>query len=481
MRELLEVKIAYTTVILYTIIMSAEHYLSPEQKIETIEAIVLKNPVVAGLESYEYLRNDSVKQEQAFSSGEQARLVLTYPDITVAAIDEVKQPMLAALVALMPGEMNDRTIHLYYAIEYRYSELFLLDMVRTLNSTEVTDEDRTEARNWFVMANESLYGKPDQEVFNALAAKNLFSLLEKRSGDNKTTSSLRTELQELVGSVMPTDFEPFTPDEELVSRVGELVHERFDELVEHIDPERTYEVEDMREALDIALDKIGGKDVGWKTVVVSNSSVLAVSAHQKQVEVGENRKAINGDVLRGKVLHEVGVHAGRSINAERVGWLSAAYGQNGYLDFEEAFATSLEDAYKGKFKEHGVNYYMVAGLAYGLDDHEPRDLRETFDVMWRIKALDRVKEGQITEEDVAIAKSNAFISVMRLFRGTTGTDKGVVYLKDMAYFNGQELAWGVLKNVQSQHDFDYLFAGKLDNSKPDHQRIARLIVDNQTR
>jgi hypothetical protein len=459
--------------------MSNEHYLSPEQKIENIEAIVQEHPVVAGLAAYEYLRNDSIKQKPAFISGEQTDLEFTYPDLTEEAIDEVKQPMLGALVALMPGEKNDKTIHLYDAIEYRYSELFMLDMARIMNSSEAGSEDRSEARDWFVMANEGLYGKPDREVFSALAANNLFNLVEARDGDSEEISSLRLELQELVGSVSSTDFEPFAPDVELVTWIGELVHERFDELVEHIDLERTYEVEDMREALDIALDKIGGKDVGWKTVVVPNSSVLAVSAHQKQVEVGENRKSIKGDELRGKVLHEVGVHAGRSINAEKAGWLSAAYGQNGYLDFEEAFATSLEDAYKGEFDNHGVNYYMVAGLAYGLDDHVPRDLRETFDVMWRMKALDRVKDGQITQEDITKAKSNAFISVMRLFRGTTGKDRGVVYLKDMAYFNGQELAWGVLKNVQSQHDFDYLFAGKLDNSKADHQRIARLIIDNR--
>lgn len=388
--------------------------------------------------------------------------------------------MLGALVALMNGEQNDKTRHLYDAIDYRYSELFMLDMARIMNSSEAGSKDRSEACDWFVMANEGLYGKPNREVFSSLAANNLFNLVEARDGDSEEISSLRLELQELVGSVSSTDFEPFAPDAELVIRIGELVHERFNELVEHIDPERTYEVEDMSKALDIALDKIGGKDVGWRTVVVPNSSVLAVSAHQKQVEVGENRKSIKGAELRGKVLHEVGVHTGRSINAEKAGWLSAAYGQNGYLDFEEAFATSLEDAYKGEFTNHGVNYYMVAGLAYGLDGHAPRDLRETFYVMWRMKALDRVKDGQITQEDITKAKANAFTSVMRLFRGTTGKDRGVVYLKDMAYFNGQELAWGVLKNVKSQHDFNYLFAGKLDNSKPDHQRIAGLIVDNLT-
>jgi len=172
------------------------------------------------------------------------------------------------------------------------------------------------------------------------------------------------------------------------------------------------------------------------------------------------------------------VHAGRSINAHKAGWLSAAYGQDGYVDFEESFATALEDAYKGEFTDHGENYYLIAGLAYGLDNHEPRDFRETFEVMWRVNALKKRPAG-LDEAAIEKAKSAAFTSCVRLFRGTTTHQRGVIYLKDLAYFKGQESVWRVLQGVQSQEDFDYLFAGKLDNSRADHQSIAAQIVASE--
>jgi len=66
---------------------------------------------------------------------------------------------------------------------------------------------------------------------------------------------------------------------------------------------------------------------------------------------------------------------------------------------------------------------------------------------------------------------------LRLFRGTTGKQKGVLLLKDLAYFNGQESVWKTLEDIKSKEDFDLLFSGKLDNSKSDQQLIAKLIND----
>jgi hypothetical protein len=458
--------------------MSSETYLSPEQKLSHVEVIVQENPEVAGLQAYEYFRSTASDQKPAFISGELVNLDLTYPDLTVETITRVKDPMLDALKTLMPGETNRKSESLYTAVEYRYSELFMMDMARRMDDTTLDPEERAEAQQWFVRASESLYGKPDKSVFSGLAAHAIAEKTLGNDSDSVETSQIRDELSGLIGEIDESNFAPFVPSPELVTRIGNLVHERFDSLVEHIDPDQEYDVYGMVQALDTALEKLDGKKLGWRVAKVPNSSVLAVSAHQKLVEVGENRPTIKGSVLRGKTLHELGVHAGRSINAEKASWLSAEYGQEGYLDFEESFATALEDAYHGKSEEHGEDYQLVAGLGYGLDNHSPRDFRETFEVMWRTKALDKVKDGQISEKDLDKAKSSAFTSCLRLFRGTTGQQKGVIYLKDMAYSNGQESVWTVLKDVNTQQDLDLLFAGKLDNSKEEHQEIARDIVSS---
>jgi len=231
----------------------------------------------------------------------------------------------------------------------------------------------------------------------------------------------------------------------------------------------------MVDIMDTALDTIGAKAVGWRADIVKNSSALAASAHQKLVEVGENREPLEGSELQGRVLHEVGIHALRSVNAEHAGWLSATYGQDDYLSFEEALATALEDAFHGEFIDHGVQYYLIAGLAYGFDNHAPRDFREVYDIMYRFNALKKVAtEGVVLNDEVlADAKSKAFTNVLRMFRGTTTHDRGVIYLKDLAYFQGQELAWSVLDNVHTQEDFDLLLAGKLDLTRSDHLAIAQ--------
>lgn len=454
----------------------SERYLNPEQKINTVEVIVHEHPEVVGLQVYEYFRNSANEQKQDFISGKILDLDLSYPDLTLEKIKEIKTPMLQSLVTLMSGEKNLKNEALYNAIEYRYGELFLMDMSRVMNSDSVTNEEHEEAQQLFVQANEALYGKPIIEIFNALASKTIVERTFIDLSDSDEVRGLKHELHSLIGHVDKTDFESFRPSDQLVARIGELVHERFDELVSHIAPEEEYGVTEMTEAIKISLEKMGGKELGWKVEIIPNSSALAVSAHQKIVEVGENRPKIKGDVLEGKILHELGVHTGRSIRAEKAGWLSAAYGQEGYLDFEEALATALEDSYHGKFDDHGKNYQLIAGLTYGYDNHSPRNFRETFEVMWRVNAIGKIKEGIITEKEMTNAKSNAYTSCMRLFRGTTGLQKGVVYLKDLAYFNGQESVWNVLKGVKTQEDFDLLFVGKLNNSKPDHQVIARNIV-----
>ncbi len=454
--------------------MSMENGIAVEQRISHVEAIVEQFPEVAGLQVYEYFRNNAQAQKDEFIDRDKEQLDLEYPDLTYDAVASLKDPMLESLTTLMQKGSTDKSKALYSTIEYRYSELFMMDLSKVMNSKETREEDRDEARIWFKSSNEGLYGKPEANIFSALARKKILSLLKAKEDDDQLVQSMRSDLDTLIGEVEDTDYETFTPSEELVSRIGTLVHERFNPLVDHINPEKEYTAVEIAEVLQTAVDKIGAAEMGWQVKIVPNSSAMAVSAHQKQVEVGENRPNINGLELRGKIIHEVGVHTGRSINAERAGWLSAAYGLDGYLDFEESFATALEDAYKDKFSNHGENYYLVAGLAYGLDNHEPRNFREVYEIMWRTNVLSN-KKG-LNDETVKKAQSSAFTTCLRMFRGTDTSQQGIVYLKDLAYFKGQELAWGFLKNIEDQEDFDIAFTGKLDPTQPDHLDIAKKIL-----
>jgi len=462
--------------------MLYEKVVDPNQKISRVEQVVEEVPEVAGLQSYEYLRSAANSQKEAFINGDIDELDFTLPDLDLDAVLRLRDPMLLALRTLMPNETNPKSEALYRAIEYRYTELFMLNMARIMNYDDssgdehYTPAEKSEAETEFKLANEALYGKPDKDVFSGLAQKKLVKKLAPKDSDDDGIRTLRAELGNLLGEIDESNYAPFSPDPELVARIGALIHERFDYLVDHIDPAKIYEVADIEQAMKIGLEKLGAIELGWDTKVVPHSSDLSTSAHQRLMEIGENRLALPGQELKGKLLHEEAVHAGRSINAEKAGWISAAYGQDGYLPFEESFATALEDAYNGKFTDHGQDQYLVAGLAYGLDNHGPRDFRETYEIMWRSNALKNTKKGNVSDSEIAKAKSSAFAVCYRMFRGTNGHQKGIIYLKDLAYFQGQEPVWNILKNVHTQADLDILFAGKLDNSRPDHQAIAEQIM-----
>jgi len=450
--------------------------LNSEQKISRVETIVENHPEVAGLQAFEYFRSKAWDQKEAFISGELTELDLKYPALNQDAIVAIRNPMLDALKPLMSGEKSEKSEALYDAVEYRYSELFMMDMSRIMNSTAASNEDRIEAEKWFVIANESLYGKPNKDVFSALAKRKISERIHQRTNDDESTTQLRNELNKLIGPIDETEYEPFVPSVELVHRISLLVRERFSDLVSHIDSTKRYTIDEMVKVLDISLEKIGAKELGWKAELVPDSSALAVSAHKKIVEVGENRQSTMARKLKILNIHEIAVHVGRSINAEKAGWTSARYGQDSYLKFEEALAVALQDAYRGRPREHGVDYQLIAGLAYGLDNHTPRDFNEAYEIMWRIKALEKIDSVKTDPNIGESAKSIAFKRCLRLFRGTTGKQKGVVSLKDLAYFDGQESVWSILKDIKSQDELDYLFAGKLDNSKEEHQRIAEQII-----
>lgn len=450
----------------------------PRLILQEVEAAISSNPEIIGLQSYEYFRSNAADLKEQFIDGELSDLTLFYPDLTSSAYMSSAEDSLEVLKRLMGREAagDPKTTAFFAATEYRYAELSLLHLAAQLNNPDLPEESKAEVVNWFQETNEALYGRPEYSMFHALANETINPLLEAQYPEESVEATLQTDLKGLLGEIHTSEKKPFRPEVETVERIRSLVLDRFSVLIDHIDDDKTYSIEDMVGAIDVALEKIGGKELGWRADIAKNSSALAISAHQRLAEVGERRKPLVGSELKAKVLHEVGVHALRSVNAEKANWLSAAYGQDGYLAFEEALATAMEDAYKGEFVDHGVNYYLIAGLAYGDDDHEPRNFREVYEIMWRTNALSAKGHESIADDEVKAAKARAFNNCLRMFRGTRTTDKGVIYSKDLAYFVGQELAWEELDKVHTQSDLDLLLAGKLDITRDDHRNIAEAIL-----
>ena len=458
--------------------MIRERLQSPEQKAHTIESIVAETPEVAGVQAYEYFRNDNVKQRDRFIAADHGNPHLAYPLLTRENLARLSMRADEAMISLLPGEQNDKTKALFDALEYRHAEIFMLNMAADMHNPALSSTERTEATEWFVTANEALYGLPDVAVFSAAMQRDVLGLLRAAS-ENMEHSFLQHELRDLLGEVAASNEGLHVPSELTVQRLRGLVLDRFTPLVDYIDIAKTYTAVEMRDAFQESLARLEGDALGWRAALVPSSSALAVSAHQKIIEIGENKKDLDGLTLQGKVVHEAGVHAGRSITAAKAGWLSAAYGQEGYLDFEESLATIFEDLYTGADSVGASsNYYIACGLALGLDNHAPRDFRGVYEIMWRKKALEKITATQpeLSKETLEKAKRAAYSACVRIFRGTPCDVPGMIYTKDLAYFRGQELAWEALDDVETQEDIDLLLTGKLDLTRPEHARIAHDIA-----
>jgi hypothetical protein len=461
---------------------------APETRIGVVEKEVRRQPEIAGFQSYESFVNNNKALEADFVNAEEGNPDLTYSRLQQTHLDELV--LLAqtgaerALVILLGSEPDLRVDALFDSIEYRQAEIFLVYMSARMNDKNLLPRERAEAAEWFKLTNEAVYGIPDNKVFGAIARKHLLPHLETVFEDPQA-QKIQAELRNRIGVITDDGHELAAVNPDAKAHFNTLIRERFDETVSHIVPryeevdgeqrEIKYTPQEIAEVIEIALQKIGATELGWHCEVVEDKELIAVSAHQKIVEVGANRESASAAVLKGKVIHEVCVHALRSVNAEKAGWLSATYGQQRYLDFEEAFANAAGEAYWGEALTPGPEYrYMAAALAYGFDGHEPRDMRDTYEIMWRTIALDRPSRNK--KSSIEKAKATAYLQCMRIFRGTPADIPGLLYTKDLTYINGREVVNPVIEMIETQEDIDFLLAGKLDPTLEDHLPIAEDIV-----
>lgn len=454
---------------------------SASGRIAQIETDIARQPEIAGFQGYERLVNNNKAVQKEFIAAESGNPELTYRRLAgeeLQLLVELGQTAEASLVTLLGSESNNRVEALYDALEYRHGEIFMIYMSARMLDESLTNEERAEAAEWFKLANEALYGVPENKIFSAIARERLLPHLDANFADDAEAAELQHGIRQRIGNITDDGYELYRPRETSKERFARLVHERFDPMLAHIDEadtEKEYGPAEIIEAIRTALDFIGATELGWRCEEVPDKELLSVSAHQKLVEVGANRKPMKADELRAKIAHEVGVHVVHSVNGEKAGWPSAAYGQHGYLDYEESFANKVGEVYWGEGAIAAPEYrYMIGAFAYGLDSHEPRDMRDCYEIMWRTIALDRRKPGQPL--DIAKAQEIAYLQCNRMRRGTPFNIPGLTMNKDLSYQRGDEVTGPIIDLIETQEDFDLLQAGKLDPTRADHLPIAEEIV-----
>ena len=211
---------------------------------------------------------------------------------------------------------------------------------------------------------------------------------------------------------------------------------------------------------------------GWTATYNGKRRAMAVSSRTKRVESGKRVYKPSRVELEALLLHEVGVHALRSINGSRLHSHLLAFGLPHFLDAEEGLGLLFEQIWLGKAeptkltKEY-VRYLAIAYAEGVLDNSgQVKSFKQTFQFVRDILSIDHSEDGQVNY--ASQTASEAYDYTSRLYRGMP---TGRIIRKDMAYLNGSVKLIDYFKDalLDSSTDFiDRLVQGKYDPTNADH-------------
>ena len=314
--------------------------------------------------------------------------------------------------------------------------------------------------------NIEIYGEPDEDIYRSLMGEKLNCVR------NKNLTGKADDLRkELLGMV---DFDPdvdiperFRPSDETVEWMHSVAESLYGGMLSHIPNEQEefdpYELQKIftdiiEKEFNNDLKGYAGAAEGW-TVSVEKATSINVKSSEKRIVIPDNDMMRSRKKVENLVVHEIGVHMLRSITGGETDILPLKSGLSDYYDTEEGLGVVMEQAFRGKFAERGVDHYITAGLAH----FDNKDFREAFEIKWRLSLLSSVDDGsEISDEQIVKAKKTAFTQTLRSLRGTND----MPLFKDLSYYNGSVEVWRYLESIKGD-DFllALLLAGKVNTSK----------------
>ena len=314
--------------------------------------------------------------------------------------------------------------------------------------------------------NIEIYGEPDEDIYRSLMGEKLNCVR------NKNLTGKADDLRkELLGMV---DFDPdvdiperFRPSDETVEWMYSVAESLYGGMLSHIPNEQEefdpYELQKIftdiiEEEFNNDSKGYAGAAEGW-TVSVEKATSVNVKSSEKRIVIPDNGMMRSRKKVENLVVHEIGVHMLRSITGGETDILPLKSGLSDYYDTEEGLGVVMEQAFRGKFAERGVDHYITAGLAH----FDNKDFREAFEIKWRLSLLSSVDDGsEISDEQIVKAKKTAFTQTLRSLRGTND----MPLFKDLSYYNGSVEVWRYLESIKGD-DFllALLLSGKVNTSK----------------
>jgi hypothetical protein len=404
------------------------------------------------------------EQKELFIAGEVEIPQHFYPKLAVedSVVDEIR--MIGESI-VSSGSLDKKHEQVYEEFVDRYVEKTRMMQAMYAIKTAETEEAREEARTEFMELNTELYGAPDRDTYASLLTEKIAAIAEKELSN--AAQVLFDELREL----LPQEYaegkkvERFKPSAETIKWMQNAVETLYGGMLSHVPEQETFDVHEVRDVFAAILaDEFGEAASDWH-VDVEEAKSINVKAAEKRIVIPEDRGELTRDDLRKLIVHEIGVHVLRSITGDQTDIGPLRSGLSEYYEAEEGLGKVMEQALTGEFVEAGIDHYITAGAAYF--DH--KNFPETYELKWRLKALEDLKENdELTDAAINKAKQAAYGGVMRIFRGTDE----LPWFKDLAYYNGTAGTWEFLEEIQGD-DFrlTLLMMGKM-NTTDSHLRTV---------
>lgn len=328
-----------------------------------------------------------------------------------------------------------------------------------------TPEVRQAAAGEHRSANIALYGEPDQEVFWAVLGEKLSAIpVDCLTQKDRT---MYGELLEMIGPIHKVKGRIFRPGQETLDWFYYVVEQFYAGFLSHIPSgQQMFSIEEACAITNEIISAELGEDmeadicvdsIGWKAEVVPDGAVASTECDRKIIRFPGKRSkgAYTGEELKSIIIHELGVHALRSLSYESCEIRAFSRGLPSYEAFEEGVAKAADQAINHQYGDLGLLHYISIGLASLLG----KNFREVYEIQFRLEYL--------TGGEPA---GRCFDSVQRAFRGTGELPNH----KDLVYYNGAVQVWKYIEaHLYDAELMDRLFlSGKSSMIDKRHERMV---------